>query len=258
MSVLNPRQQHITNLARERGFVMIDELSAELEVTTQTIRRDINLLCEQGMLSRFHGGGAYRSSVENMAYEARLGTLSAEKEAIAKAVAERIPDHSSIFIDIGTTCEAVARSLLEKRGLRVITNNLHVISALSGKSDFELVISGGDIRKRDLAVVGEAATSFISKFEVDFSVLGVVGIGDAGDIFDFSPNEEFLTQAMIGIGRQTFVVADHTKFGRPAVAKVAHIKQVSAIFTDHMLGNSWKSMIRQHRVELVLAQDISK
>ena len=252
MSTLNPRQQFICNLARERGFVMIDALAAELSVTTQTIRRDLNVLCDQGMLSRFHGGAAYRSSVENMAYEARLGTLSAEKEQIARIVASRIPDDSSVFIDIGTTCEAVSRALLEKRGLRVVTNNLHVISALAGKSDIELAIAGGDVRQRDLAVVGAAATSFISKFEVDVSILGVVGISESGDILDFSANEEFLTQAIISIGRKTIIVADHTKFGRPALAKVAHIRQVDSIISDSSLSLEWRARIRQHNVEVAV------
>src|SRR5215475_1040218 len=136
MATYTPRQQFITKLAKDNGYVMIDRLAEELSITTQTVRRDINYLCEQGVLSRFHGGGAFRSSVQNVPYEARRGTLSQEKERIGIAVAEQIDNNSSVFIDIGTTPEAVAHRLNDKHGLRIITNNLHVITLLSGKLDF--------------------------------------------------------------------------------------------------------------------------
>jgi len=253
MPVYTPRQQFITKLAKDNGYVMIDRLAEELAITTQTVRRDINYLCEQGVLSRFHGGGAFRSSVENIPYEARRGTLSQEKERIAIAVAKQIDDNSSIFIDIGTTAEAVAHQLNDKHGLRIVTNNINVITLLSGKLDFDLTIVGGTIRHRDLAVVGAASGDFISKFEVDYSILGVVGIGPKGDIFDFSADEEGLTQAIIGSGRKTFLVADHSKFGRPATAKVAHIKQLDTIFTDRRPDKQWIKLFEEHRVKLVVA-----
>ena len=188
-----PRQQLIIKLAKENGYVMIDRLAEELSVTTQTVRRDINYLCDQGVLSRFHGGGTFRSSVENIPYEARRGTLAQEKERIAIAVAERIDDSSSVFIDIGTTAEAVARQLSAKRGMRVVTNNINVISLLSGKPDFELTVVGGQVRHRDLAVIGSTSGEFISKFEVDYVILGIVGISSKGDLVDFSPDEASLT-----------------------------------------------------------------
>jgi DeoR family glycerol-3-phosphate regulon repressor len=104
----NPRLEEILALARRRGFVSIDELAQRFAVTTQTIRRDINHLCEEGVLRRYHGGAGLPSSVENLAYSTRQILCLEEKRRIARLVAGHIPDHASLFINIGTTTEEVA------------------------------------------------------------------------------------------------------------------------------------------------------
>jgi DeoR family glycerol-3-phosphate regulon repressor len=255
MTPLHPRQQHIADLAREKGYVTIDDLAAALDVTPQTLRRDINLLCARGILARFHGGAAYRSSVANMPYAARAGSMTEAKAAIAASVAAEIPDASSLFIDIGTTAEAVATALRTKSGLRVVTNNLNVVRLLADKEDFEITVTGGMLRHRDLAIVGATATDFVARFRLDYAILGVVAIEDSGAILDFHADEAALTQAIIGCGRQCFVVADSSKFGRHAFARVARLSQVSALFTDALPEGRWARTIAESGVRLVLAKE---
>lgn len=254
MAALNPRQQTLVQLARERGYVTVEELVERLAVTHQTVRRDINLLCDEGILSRFHGGAAFRSSVSNLPYEARRDSMSDEKGAIARAVAADIPDHSSVFIDIGTTAEAVAAALLARNGLRVVTNNINVISMLAKKDDFELVVCGGSVRNRDLAVVGQTTTDFIGRFHVDYSIIGVVAIAADGSVLDFSMDEEPLTQAIIRCARNSFVVADRTKFGRHAMAKVAHLSQVTALYADALPDPTWHKRLTETGATIRLAE----
>lgn len=253
MAALNPRQQTLVQLARERGYVTVEELVERLDVTHQTVRRDINFLCDEGILSRFHGGAAFRSSVSNLPYEARRDSMSDEKASIARAVAADIPDHSSVFIDIGTTAEAVAVALMAHTGLRVVTNNLNVISLLAKKEDFELVVCGGSVRNRDLAVVGQTTTEFVGRFHVDFSIVGVVAIAEEGSILDFSVDEEPLTRAIIGCARQSFVVADRTKFGRHAMARVAHLSQVTALYTDALPDALWSKRLIENGANIRVA-----
>jgi DeoR family glycerol-3-phosphate regulon repressor len=253
MTELSARQQHIVHAARDKGFVTIDELVDALDVTQQTIRRDINFLCEQGVLSRFHGGATFRSSVENLPYEARIGAMAEEKAAIAARVAEEIPDHSSVFIDIGTTAEAVAYALRSRVGLRIVTNNLNVVRMLADKDDFEVTIVGGVVRGRDMAITGPSATAFVERFRLDFSILGVVAIDRDGSILDFFIDEEPLTKAIIRCGRQCFVVADSSKFGRQAMAWVAHLSQISAIFTDAVPTDGWAKTVTDTGARLEFA-----
>ena len=257
MVALNPRQQTLVQLARERGYVTVEELVERLAVTHQTVRRDINFLCDEGILSRFHGGAAFRSSVSNLPYEARRDTMSDEKGAIARAVAADIPDHSSVFIDIGTTAEAVAGALMARNGLRVVTNNINVISMLAKKDDFELVVCGGSVRNRDLAVVGQTTTEFVGRFQLDYSIIGVVAIAADGSVLDFSVDEEPLTQAIIRCARNSFVVADRTKFGRHAMAKVAHLSQVTALYADTLPDASWHKRLTDSGATIRLADEVS-
>ena len=138
MSARDRRQNHILSLVRRHGFVSIEALAQQLEVTPQTIRRDINELCEDARLQRYHGGAGLPSSVENLSYSTRQVLCLEEKKRIAREVARHIPDHASLFINIGTTTEEVAKALLDHAGLRVITNNLNVANIMSGNPDFEV------------------------------------------------------------------------------------------------------------------------
>ena len=122
----NPRHDQLLTLIADRGYMNIDELAQLLDVSTQTVRRDIRKLSEQGLITRHHGGAGRASSVVNTAFEQREVSLTEEKRAIAEAIADYIPDGSTIFITIGTTVEHVARALLNHNHLRIITNSLRV------------------------------------------------------------------------------------------------------------------------------------
>jgi len=253
-SELPLRQRDILQCAQQHGFVTIDALAERLNVTTQTIRRDINALCRQGILSRFHGGAAFRSSIANLPYEARRDSLAREKASIAARVAAEIQDGSSVFIDIGTTAEAVAMQLVHKRNMRVVTNNLKVVDILGASEGMEITVCGGTLREADRAIIGAATADFIRQFSLDYAVLGVVSISHAGDILDFSLEEEPVTQAILGCARQAYVVADHSKFDRVAMVKVGHVSQAAAIVTDAVPDQGdWLRRLRDQGARVIIA-----
>lgn len=226
------RREQILELVRRHGFVAIEALAQRFAVTPQTIRRDINALCDSAHLRRYHGGAGLPSSVENLAYTARQVLCLEEKRRIARAVARQIPDNASLFINIGTTTEEVAKVLLDHVGLRVITNNLNVASILGGNPEFELIVAGGLVRSRDQGIVGEAAIDLIRQFLVDTAIIGISGIAEDGTLLDFDYREVRVAQAIIANARQVFLVADHTKFGRKPLVRLGHIAQIHAFFTD--------------------------
>ncbi len=153
------------------------------------------------LLRRYHGGAAYDSSIENTAYAMRADQMRDEKQRIADAVARQIPDHASVFINIGTTTESIARALLNHNHLKVITNNLHVAAILAAKDDFEVLVAGGTVR-RDGGVVGQASVDFINQFKVDFALVGISGIDEDGSLLDFDYQEVRVSQAIIANARQ--------------------------------------------------------
>lgn len=114
---------------------------------------------------------------------------SNEKERIAQHVARQIPNGATLFIDIGTTPEAVAFALLNHKNLRIVTNNLNVAILLMPKEDFRLILAGGEVRSRDGGIVGEATLDFISQFRLDFGILGISGIDEDGSLLEFDYHE---------------------------------------------------------------------
>jgi DeoR family glycerol-3-phosphate regulon repressor len=171
-----------------------------------------------------------------------------EKERIARTVAAHIPNGSSLFIDIGTTTEAVARALLDHRDLRIVTNNLNVASILTAKDDFTVIIAGGEIRNRDGGIVGEATRDFIGQFRMDYGVIGVSGIDQDGYLLDFDYHEVKIAQAIIARSRHVFLVADNSKFGRNAMVNLGHIDQIDALFTDQPPPEKLQQLMIQQQI----------
>jgi DeoR family glycerol-3-phosphate regulon repressor len=250
---LNRRQAQIVERAQSDGFVSIDGLAAALDVTPQTIRRDINLLCSLGLLRRYHGGASLPTNTSNIDYDARRDMMREEKERIGQLVAAHIPDGASLFLNIGTTTEAVARALLGHRDLRIITNNLNVAMLLSQGHDFEITVAGGRLRGHDMAVVGEATVDFINQFKVDYGIIGISGIDPDGTLLDFDYREVKVAQAIIANARQVFLATDHTKFGRRAMVKLGPVSVLDALFTDCPLAPEFDAILQAQGVALHIA-----
>jgi DeoR family glycerol-3-phosphate regulon repressor len=247
---LESRQMQIRRLVQAKGFVTIDHMAREFDVTPQTIRRDINALSKTGLILRYHGGAGAVSSTENLAYNQRKILCYHEKQKIAGAVAGQIPDQASLFINIGTTNEAVAQALCHHKRLRVITNNLNVATILSANENFEVIIAGGLVRHRDGGIIGEATIDFIQQFRVDFGIIGISGIDLDGTLLDFDYREVRAARTIIDNARKVFLVADHTKFGRNAMVRLGNITEITALFTDHQPPAALVEMMESAGVQL--------
>ncbi len=249
--MLIARQNIILDIARQSGRVTVEELSARFDVTPQTIRKDLNELCDKRLLTRIHGGAILSSGVENVGYEARRMIASEEKEAIARAAAARIPDSASLFINIGTTTEAVARALLQHNDLMVITNNLNVASLMRAYPQIEVVIAGGVVRHSDGGIIGEAAVDFIRQFKVDIAVIGASAIDEDGALLDYDYREVRVAQAIISNARHVMLVCDATKFERTAPVRIGHISQVHTFLTDRCASEGVRRICAESSVDLV-------
>ncbi|OZI23938.1 DeoR family transcriptional regulator [Bordetella genomosp. 9] len=231
---LNPRQIALVDAVREGGAATIEALAQRFGVTLQTVRRDVTLLADAGLLARFHGGVRVPSpsTTENIAYQQRQAVNAEGKRRIAEAVAARVPDGCSLMLNIGTTTEAIARALLRHRGLRVVTNNLHVADILSGNPDCEVIVAGGLMRASDRAIVGDAAIDFIRRFKVDIGLIGISGIEADGTLRDYDLREVSVSRAIIEQSREVWLAADRSKFERQAMVEVAHVSRIDRLFTD--------------------------
>ncbi len=229
----NPRQVDMLEAVSRLGPLSVEALAERFGVTLQTVRRDVTMLARAGLLARFHGGVRMpHSTVENIAYRQRQQLNHAAKQCIARAVAARVPNDCSVFVNIGTTTEAIARALLRHQGLRVITNNLNVAAILSDNPACEVIVAGGVVRPRDRGIVGEATVDFIKQFKVDIGLIGISGIEPDGTLRDYDYREVNVARAIVGQSREVWVATDHSKFNRPAMVELARFDQVDRLFTD--------------------------
>jgi DeoR family glycerol-3-phosphate regulon repressor len=247
------RQEKIRNIVQAQGFVTIETLAQTFSVTPQTIRRDINTLSEKGHLFRYHGGAAVLTSTENVAYNKRKVLCFNEKQKIAQLLAQHIPDNTSLFINIGTTTEAIAHALCNHKRLRVITNNLNVASIMSVNENFEVIVAGGLVRHRDQGIIGEATIDFINQFKVDYGIIGISGIDLDGTLLDFDYREVRAARAIIDNSRKVFLATDHTKFGRNAMVRLGNIAEIDGLFTDRRPPAGLAEIIAATEIELHVA-----
>ncbi len=193
------------------------------------------------------------SSIENIAYAERKELNQDAKKRIAAEVVKHIPERTSIFVNIGTTTEAVAQALMRHSELRVVTNNLNVATTMSANPGFEVIVAGGIVRTRDRGIVGEATIDLIRQFRLDFAIIGISGIDETGALLDFDYREVRVSQAIMEQARHTLLVADHSKFGRNATVRVGHLSEIEALFTDKEPRSPWSEVLSRSSTKVYVA-----
>ncbi|MEQ6250013.1 DeoR/GlpR family DNA-binding transcription regulator [Sulfitobacter sp. HNIBRBA3233] len=226
------RKPEIINIARREGRVTVEGLVSYFGVTPQTIRRDLTELAEAGQLERVHGGAILPSTTVNIGYAERRDLNQSAKVDIARMCARAIPNDSSVFLNIGTTTEAVARELLLHEGLLVVTNNVNIATILSANPNVEVIVTGGNLRRSDGGLVGDLAAHTIRQFRFDYAVIGCSALHEGGDILDFDVQEVSVSQTIIQHSDHVFLVADASKYERKAPARIASLEDVDVFYTD--------------------------
>lgn len=247
---LSGRQRAILEHARIHGEVEVDPLAESFKVTPQTIRRDLNQLCDLRLLQRVHGGALVHDGVENLGYAARSHIAAEEKNTIGKLAAELITNDSSLFINIGTTTELVAEHLQNHTGLLVITNNLNVVNTLRTSQSIEVMTAGGTVRRQDGGIVGETTAEFFAQFKVDYAVIGASAIENDGAILDYDIREVRVAQSIIRNARSVILVADATKFQREAPVRIVHIGEIDYFVTDEVPSAEFMEICRSQDVQV--------
>jgi DeoR family glycerol-3-phosphate regulon repressor len=248
---LSRRQSEIVALLRETGRVGVEELAARFAVTPQTIRRDLNELSDARLISRVHGGAIIASGVANLAYEARKLVARPYKQLIGEVAARLIPDDSSVFINIGTTTEEVARALAGRSGLLVITNNLNVATQLYPNKGISVIVAGGTVRSSDGGIIGASAVELIRQFRVDIAVIGTSAIDADGTLLDFDVREVTVSRAIIENARRVILVTDSSKFTRTAPVRIATLGEIDVLVTDALPNAAMAALCRAHEVEVI-------
>ena len=246
------RHPQILEIARRDGKVTVEGLADHFGVTLQTIRRDLSELADSGRLERVHGGAILSSGVANIGYEDRRALHQDAKTRIARACAAEVPENISLFLNIGTSTEAVARELLGHRNMLVVTNNINVANILAANPDCDVIVTGGSLRRADGGLVGSLAAQTIQQFKFDLAVIGCSALDRDGDMLDFDIQEVGVSQTILRQSRRTFLVADHSKLTRSAPARIASLSQVNCLFTDKALPRDLTQACQDWQTRIVV------
>lgn len=255
MSKFKPskRQALILEMIDEVGFVATEAMVTTFKVTPQTIRRDLNELSRYSLLSRFHGGAGQIKSAENPPYQDRLQSGVEAKRKIASATAALIPDGASIFLSTGTTIEAIAEALLKHDNLHVFTNNLHVARILTQNKTFQIIVSCGQVRHSDGGIIGSSSDDFIGNFRMDIGIVGISGVDEDGSLLEYDPQEVKTAKTILRNSQKVIMVADRHKFGRRAMNRIGHIRELDVIVTDSEMNPHFKSVCDSENVEVIVS-----
>jgi len=230
------RQEERLSLILERlsqtGSVGVSGVATELGVSTASVRRDLALLEEQHLLSRTHGGAVANATVYELPLRYRSGSHTDEKRRIAAVAAARIDDTvATVGMTGGTTTTEVARRLADRLGLTVVTNALNIASDLALHPDIKLIVTGGTARSESYELVGPLAESTLADLNLDIVVVGVDGISVGGGLTTYHEVEAATNRAMIGRARRVIVVADGSKVGKLALARICDAEAVDELIT---------------------------
>jgi DeoR family transcriptional regulator of aga operon len=215
------------------GSVGVAEIAARLGVSTASIRRDLQLLEQQRLLSRTHGGAVANSTAYELPLRYRGGRRRDDKRRIAAAAAARVGDGvATVGLTGGTTTTEVARRLADRRGLTIVTNALNIAAELALRPDLKLIVTGGAARSESYELVGPLAEAALEGMNLDLAVVGVDGITVAGGLTTHHDIEAHTNRVLIGRARHVIVVADGSKVGRLAFARICEVSCVHELITD--------------------------
>ncbi len=248
------RQERLLQLLEHAGRISVAQICQQFDVSEATARRDLEILADQGQLRRVHGGAiALRQAPPELPIHERSREQSAEKHRIGAKAAALVQPGQTIFLGSGSTAAEMALCLHGLPGLTVITNSLQVINALAKERDLSLVCLGGYFRPSELSFIGHLTEQALAVLRADAVFIGTRAIDiDSGLTNAYLP-ETMTDRAILRIGRQVIVLADHTKCGRVSTAFLAPTGAISTLITDDLTPSEFTSALESLGVNVVRA-----
>lgn len=241
MDKRSKRQREIMSRLRSGRTLSVNALASDLSVSDETIRRELRALEDHGAIIREHGGARLAAPTLEGPLLQRLGENADAKLRIARAAAEMIPDGAIVFIDSGTTSLFIARQLVERKSLTVITNSLGVANDLGGINNNRLFLAAGQMDYEYRAFSDHSAQEYVRGFTPHLAILSVGGISTDQGLMDFHPGEATMSRIAYATSKRVLLGADASKFGRYALIQTAQLSDVDILVTDEPLTDEYAS-----------------
>jgi DeoR/GlpR family transcriptional regulator of sugar metabolism len=251
------RRQQIVALVDHENSVTVADLSKRLGVSAATIRRDLIQLSQRGLIVRAHGGAARRLNIESNLMEPpllkRAALQAEEKRRIGAAAAAHVGDHETVIIASGTTTSQMIPHLAERQGLTVLTNSLNIATLLAPYPAVEVILLGGVLRHSELTTLGSIAETTLENLRADKLFIGCSAIHIDYGISAENVAEAHCDRLFMSSAGEVTVLADHTKFGKVSLVRVALIDRVRRLITDHCTPEDDLSALRDQNVLVEIA-----
>lgn len=226
------RHADILRILNEQGTITVASLADRLNVSLETIRRDVKPLDQEGAIVKMHGAIGLPNLSGEAPFERRMRENADAKRAVAKTVAATILDGDSIMLDTGTTASYLARELLTHRRLTVVTNCSDIARTLSTVNGNKVYMAGGELRSDSGAAFGISAIEFVSRFSVTHAIITTGAVNATFGVTDFDLDEAEFARVVLTRGERSLVITDHTKFGRQGLVQVCGFDGFSELVTD--------------------------
>jgi len=249
------RHQRILSLLSSNKIVSANDLAGLLNVSRETVRRDLLALEKKGFVNRVHGGAVLPNKEHEAPFENRRDKQIHAKQKIARKAATLIAPGSSIMVDAGTTTSAFGQALAKLSGIMVITNSIDIAQTIkAGGNDIELILLGGHMVSDVPATYGELTLSEISRFNVDLAFIAPVAVDAEQGAFSFALQEAEIARTMIAQARENIILCDHTKLGVSSRVCIAKANDINYIVTDEAANNEQLSLFSSTSTEVIIAK----
>jgi DeoR/GlpR family transcriptional regulator of sugar metabolism len=247
------RQKQILSLLSKQGRLSVSEIVEQFSISEATARRDLETLASQGKAQRVHGGViAAEQAPPELPILLREGEQADEKSSIGRAAAELIADGETIFLGSGTTVLEAAKHLRDRKNLTVITNSLPVLNALAGLKDITVVSLGGQLRDSELSFIGHITEQALAEVRVDKVVIGTRGISLEHGLTNDYLQETLTDRAILKIGREVIVLADHTKVNRVSTVLLAPLNAMQTFVTDSSADKKFVQTLKKNGINVIV------
>lgn len=251
----NQRRNKIIDLLREDGSAKVANLAKIFKVSEVTIRQDLEKLEKEGLINREHGGAFIKSIEESVKTFTLLNQENInKKQIIAKKAAELIEPGETIILDSGSTTTEIAKNLIGKKDLTIITNALNIAIILGTEPGIEIILTGGEFKPPTLSLTGQKAADFFENINTHRLFLATAGISLRSGLTYPSINDIIVKKAMIEAADITYIVADSTKFGKNAFASLGALSLVDYIITDNGIDKNREQILRNNEIEIIIAK----
>jgi DeoR family transcriptional regulator, aga operon transcriptional repressor len=235
------------------GSVAVGDLADDLQVSSGTIRRDLAMLAQQRLLGRTHGGAVAHSVSYELPLRYKSVRFAEEKRRIAHVAADRVLEGMAVGLTGGTTATAVANALADRQGLTIVTNALNIASELAIRPNLKLLVTGGHVRSNSYELSGPAAEATLAPINLDLAFVGVDGIEARAGCTTYEEVEAHTNSVMIERARNVVVVADSSKIGKIAFARICEISAIHELITDEAADRAAVDALSESGIRVTLA-----